>query len=507
MVLHRLSSVVYRSSPIIRPVRCLAVLLALAPLAGACIVAPSVERTTEKEAVRTARIQRGDITGVLSFNGEIRPKGQQILTSRLSGRLDKLYVDTGSVVQEDQPIAELDRPTFELRVVQSEAALATAEARLAGLLAGTHPDEAAHAEALLRAARARLDELEKTPRGNSPEQLLANLQVARQRVAQLELASLESIGRADFAVVEARARLDQLLAEPAPAQNQSAISEARRALRVAEESAVQARRGGASEELNRARLDLGEAQDQLILARNSVSQAEIEAARAAAQAAESGFKRASAPPSEVELKTAQANVQRALAELEVARLEARQATVEAPFNGIVNEVFVTPGALVAPGTPLLALIPPNFEIVVPLPESQIGQVSAGQPVKLAVEAYPNQDFSGAVKAVAPSVDPRSRSVVMRVEIADPGYKLKAGMFAQVALASPPKRGVLLVPREAIVGRSGENAVYLVADGRARRQVVQIGVTDGRSTEVLAGLSEGAEVVLTVSAQSDGAAVR
>jgi RND family efflux transporter MFP subunit len=497
---------------IIWPVRWLGLLVVLGPLLGACsgLVAPPVptsERPAEREPARTARAQRGDISGQVGLSGEIRPKGQQTLTAQVAGRLARLYADLGSTVQEGQPVAELDRAPFEVRVVQGEAAQAAAEARLAGLQAGAHPDETAQAEAVLRGARARLEALQNAPRGDSPEQLLANLQTARQRVAQLEAASSLTVAQADAAVNAARAKVDQLQRDPNASQNQAALTEAQRALRQAEDMAAQIRRGGFADDLNRARQELNNAQDQLILARNSISQADLDAAQAMVQAAEIGLKRAGTPPSDAELKAAQADAQRAQAELEVARVEAREATILAPFSGLVSEVFVVQGTLVGPGSPLLTVIPPNFEVVVPLPEAQVGQVAVGQPVKLGVDAYPGQEFTGAVKAIAPAVDARTRSVALRVEVADPGFKLKAGMFAQLGVASPPKQGALLVPKEALVGRPGESVVYQVIDGRARRQPVQTGATDGRNVEILAGLSEGAEVVTSAAGQTDGSVIR
>ena len=172
-----------------------------------------------------------------------------------------------------------------------------------------------------------------------------------------------------------------------------------------------------------------------------------------------------------------------------------------------HELHAAPGTLVAPGTPLMTIVPPNFELVIPLPEAQIGQVAVGQPVRLGVDAFPNQEFTGAVKAVAPAVDPRTRSVALRVEVVDPGFKLKSGMFAQLSVASPTRRGALLAPREAVVSRVTEQHVYQVIDGRARRQPVQVGATDGRNVEILAGLPDGAELVLSPSAQADGAVIR
>ncbi|HEX9623805.1 MAG TPA: efflux RND transporter periplasmic adaptor subunit, partial [Streptosporangiaceae bacterium] len=312
---------------------------------------------------------------------------------------------------------------------------------------------------------------------------------------------------ADLAVNAARARADELQRGPSTPQNQAALNDARQEQRKAEDAAAQSRLASNSADLARARQELTSAQDTLILSRNSVSQADLDAARAAVQVADLQLKRASQPASDVDRQAAQAAVQRAQAELAVARLEARESTIVAPFSGLVAETFVGPGALVAPGSPLLTVVPPSFEVVVGLPEAQVGQVAAGQPVKLAVDAFPGQEFTGAVLTIAPAIDARTRTVAVRVEMADPGFKLKAGMFAQLAISSPPKQGALLVPREALVGRGGDSSVFQVIDGRARRQPIQTGAADGRNVEILAGLAEGAEVVVSATGQADGAAVR
>jgi multidrug efflux pump subunit AcrA (membrane-fusion protein) len=494
-----------------RPVRWLGLLGLLLPLVAACsTLAPrpvASERTVEREPVRTARAQRGEISGVLSLSGEIKSAGQQTLTARVAGRLDSVLVDVGSAIQQGQPLAEVDRAGFELRVVQGEAELAAAEARLAGLLAGGRPDETALAEAMLRGARARLEALERAPQGDSPEQILEALKAARQRLADLEANAMIGQAQSESALSTARARVEQLQRQPNAQQNQAALAQARQELQQAETAAAQARRPATSADLGQARQEVQNLQDALILSRNSVSQAELAAARAELQAAEERARRAGQPAGEAEVKAAMAASQRAQAELEVARLQARESTILAPFSGMVAEVFAAAGALVAPGSPIMTVIPPNFELAVALPEAQLSQVAAGLPVKLSVDAYPDQEFTGAVRSIAPAVDTRHRTVAVRIDVQDPGFKLKAGMFAQVAVASPARQAVLLVPVDALPGRGAESSVYLVVDGRARRQPVQVGASDGRNVEILAGLSEGAEVVVSASAQAEGAVVR
>ena len=81
-------------------------------------------------------------------------------------------------------------------------------------------------------------------------------------------------------------------------------------------------------------------------------------------------------------------------------------------------------------------------------------------------------------------------------------KLKSGLFAQVAIAGARRSGALIVPREAVVGTS-DTIVMAVVDGRARRQPIQVGVQDGRSVEIVQGLAEGAEVILSPTGILDG----
>jgi multidrug efflux pump subunit AcrA (membrane-fusion protein) len=487
---------------------CLPVLLAgctsvLAP------AIPTPERpAAERQAAVTARAQRGDMSGVLNLSGEIQPRGQQTLTSRVSGRVERIHADVGGSLQEGQPAVELEPTLFALRVAQAEASQAATEARLAGLGVSARPEDRQQAEAALRAAQARLQALQSAPRGDTPEQLLARVQAARQRVSQLESGASEAQTQAEAAVTAARTRLEQLARDPQvqQPQGQALVGQARLALQQAEQAAAELRRNN-GQELSKARQEMLDAQDQLILARVSISEADLEAARLAVASAEASLRQASTPATPLELRAAEADARRAVVELEAARLEAREATVLAPFSGQVSALFVTPGALVAPGTPLMTVIPPNFEVRVSLPESQLALVAVGQPARVGVDAYPGQEFGGAVRAIAPSVDSRDRTVAVRIEIADPAFRLKTGMFAQLSVAVSARRDVLLVPREALVTRASETAVFQVIDGRARRVAVQVGASDGRNVEIQGGLADGAEVVISPAAQSDGAPIR
>lgn len=486
--------------------------LSLTLLLGACTLPwsspPPVERAAGRTPVRTARVARGDIAGVLLFAGDLRAKPAVTATSRISGRLERLHVEPGSTVREGDTVAELDRAAIEVQVVQNQANLAAAEARLAGLQTGDDPDARAEAEARLRAARARLEALENGPRAEAIPQLAQNLRDARRQLADLEGNNGELIGQAEARLASARGRLDQMLtagpsaslASPIPL-DRAGLELARADVRRAEEDLARARRPITGEEVAAARQQVAQAEDELLLARNPVGPGNLEEARANVEAAEARMRRAGAPAAPATVKAAESAVEYAWAALELARLQLREATIPAPIGGIVGETHQRPGVSVAAGAPLVTIQPHDYELVVAIEERQLGQVTIGQGVNITAEAYPGESFSGTIRSIAPVVDTRARTVAAKIDVLDPQVKLKAGLFAQAAIAGPRRQGVLLAPREAVIP-GPEPSVLQVVDGRARRHPIQTGASDGRSVEVQ-GLPEGAELVVNPAGVADG----
>ena len=465
--------------------------------------APVTERNPAARPARLARVTRGDITGVLIYSADLRAKPGVTVTARVSGRLERLHVEPGSFVREGDTLAELDRVGLEVQVAQGQANLAAAEARLAGLQAGNEPEARAEAEARLRAARARLATLENSPQADAVPQLVENLREARRVLAELESNNAEAVARAEARVAAARGRLDQLLTgsnpapgTPTPALDRTAVEQARAEIRRAEEDLARARRPVTTEEIAGARLQVAQAEQDLLLARNPIGPMELEEARANVEAAEIRLRSTGSAASPAAVKAAESAVDYAWAALELARLQLRESTIVAPIQGVIVDAHQRQGAGVAAGTPLLTIQPPDYELVLGVEDRQLGQIHVGQGVNVVVDAYPGESFTGTLRSIAPTVDLRTRTVAAKVDVLDPQMKLKAGLFAQAALASGRKPGTLLLPREAIVG-GPEPSVLLVVDGRAQRRPVQLGVSDGRNVEILQGVSEGAEVALPI----------
>lgn len=189
--------------------------------------------------------------------------------------------------------------------------------------------------------------------------------------------------------------------------------------------------------------------------------------------------------------------------------------IVAPFDGVVIERLADTGALLqnaagsqsaARGVVRLAR-DASLRIVIPVPEASVARVRRGQAALIAADAFPGQEFRGTVTRFAGAVDPRSRTMLTEVEIPNPGYRLRPGMYARVTLTLETHAQALSIPSEAVMGPEEKRFVYTVAEGRAHRTPVTVGVDDGKLSEIKEGLQPGDQVVvLGRDTLVDGAAV-
>jgi RND family efflux transporter MFP subunit len=125
-----------------------------------------------------------------------------------------------------------------------------------------------------------------------------------------------------------------------------------------------------------------------------------------------------------------------------------------------------------------------------------------------VAAYPGETFTGRVTTVAPTGDARAHTfdVTIIPDVSD--GRLMPGMFAQVRVTAVERGAATLVPKEAVVQQDGAAIVYVVANNRAQARVVQVGVSDDKSTEIISGVEPGEQVVIVGSyGLRDGQAVQ
>ncbi|MGO8953485.1 MAG: efflux RND transporter periplasmic adaptor subunit [Rhodomicrobium sp.] len=174
--------------------------------------------------------------------------------------------------------------------------------------------------------------------------------------------------------------------------------------------------------------------------------------------------------------------------------------VPSPITGLVTARTASPGLLVQPGSP-----PPVYIVadtatmwmLANVPEKNAPALKVGQEVSVTVTPLPGRVFKGKIVTIGAMVDPNTRRVLVRSEIADPGYELRAGMFANFTITLAPPRRALAVPQDGIVREGdGTMTVWVTAGGgKFTKRIVKTGLSHDGFTEIREGLKPG-ELVAT-----------
>lgn len=213
---------------------------------------------------------------------------------------------------------------------------------------------------------------------------------------------------------------------------------------------------------------------------------------------------------ETGLALAVADATVARAQLGVARRAVADASVMAPFAGLLARRHVNVGEFVQPGAPLFDLVSLDpIDVVFSLAEIDSSRVALGQPVAVRVAPWPDRVFEARVAVVSPTIDPTTRTLRVKATLPNPDGLLRPGLFARADLGVALRRGVALVPSEAVLQRASGPVVFVVGSGDVvLRREVALGSFHRDAVEVLSGLAPG-EVVVTRGHAGlvDGAAVR
>jgi RND family efflux transporter MFP subunit len=179
----------------------------------------------------------------------------------------------------------------------------------------------------------------------------------------------------------------------------------------------------------------------------------------------------------------------------VAEMEA-YLELTAPFDGVVTERNVHPGSLVGPSTGALLRIEQvsRLRLTVAVPEVYVGTIMNGAKVSFRVSAFPDQTFQGVIARPAHSLDLKTRSMPVELDVNNPTQTLAPGMFAEVEWPVSRRQTSLFVPTTAVVRTSERQFVVRVRNGAAEWVDVRRGEAVGTMLEVFGDLREGDIVV-------------
>jgi membrane fusion protein (multidrug efflux system) len=195
----------------------------------------------------------------------------------------------------------------------------------------------------------------------------------------------------------------------------------------------------------------------------------------------------------------QASLQQAAAAVAAKRTLIDKKQIRAPFSGELGIRQVDLGQYLAPGTTIVSLqkLDPIY-LDFNLPERHISLLNKGQTINAAVQAYPEQSFSGEIIAISPSIETNSRAIKVRASLKNTDKRLHPGMFAQVQINSGQQNAVLTLPDTAITYNPYGNSVFLIqtTDKGAivQNRQVETGLSKAGRVEIISGLNAGDKVV-------------
>jgi membrane fusion protein, multidrug efflux system len=200
--------------------------------------------------------------------------------------------------------------------------------------------------------------------------------------------------------------------------------------------------------------------------------------------------------SQAELERAEATMRSNEAQLELLKVRLGRTLVRAPFSGVMGQRLVSLGDYVTTDTRLAALqtVSPQ-RATFQVPERYAEQVRRGQAVTFRVAALPGREFTGQVDFVDPIVQLPGRTIMVKARVPNPRRELQAGMFIEARLATAVRPSAVVIPEDAVLPLQGSNFVWVVADGKATRRQVELGVRTTGFVEVKSGVESNETVVV------------
>jgi HlyD family secretion protein len=404
------------------------------------------------KTVNVAPVEIGDISVVYSYTGDIQAADSVNVMPMAAGRIETVLVEVGDELKAGDPIAAVESTVYAAQLRQAKAGLEVAQLGLTRMHEGTRPEQIAAAQAAVQFARNAVNDLTTI----SADERTAAVAAMAQAEAGLRLAQTE---------YDKIAWAGQVGMMPQALQLEQAT--------IAFEAA-------------KAAYELQTNPSDLQLSPMMVQLAQAELALAMAKK----------PFTETDFEMARAQIKLAEAAVDLASVQVNEATIRAPFDGIVAELYITEGSMAGPPAPVALLVSKQVEAVFNIEESRISQVAEGQNAALRVAAYPDQDFPAVVTSVAPIADQDSHTFMIKVTPIDEDYLLRSGMYADLSLLVEQTQATLLVPRAAVTEANNQKTVYVVKDDNSIEQrSVTTGLVDGDRVEILSGLTADQQVVI------------
>ncbi len=483
----------------------------------------------DRENVLTFPVTRGSIIETVKVRGEAVSQKEFDLGFVSGGTVAAIFVEEGDMVKEGDALIKLDTTSYELEVKKLAAVLAQKQSSLEKLLAGYTAEDVAVTETKVSNAKQSLadknialndylndaytkasnavgvyaDQFFENPRGTNPslnitiadselENLLENerLQISggfvlwQNLLAKLSPDNLAESARESGVYLES---VRDFLEKMATAVNSLTPTASLSATTISTYRS----------DISTARTAVNTAITNLTTAIESSSTAE-----SALELAESELKLKVAGPRTEDMSAARAEVAAAESDLATARDKIRKATLTAPVESKVMKIAIEKKETLIAGETAIILAASQNKIQADVSELDIVKIpeEGGAEASIKFDAFPSLEFVGKVVSIEPKEIVKDGDKYYRVNFYfDSGeVNIRSGMSADLEVKIAEKSDVLLIPDYAIYQKDGKDFVKMEMDGRETEIPIIIGLSDGESTEIISGLSEGQTVIVSAN---------
>jgi len=450
------------------------------------------------QIVETSESMTEDISLDELITGTLTPIQDVNIPAETGGIAENVSVEIGDEVEAGSELIKIDDEVLLIQKRQAEASLESAQANYEELKNGATEEELARVRSSYENAKTSLESAKTNL--SLMEELFNNRRALEQQLVSAEQQlenSKQGLNQAQINFEQAEKdyqRSKNLLADNVISEKE--FDNAKNSYKNAKISLEQAQTSLSVAERNyeltkETYNNPTELKQQLENARSQVSgaQSNLEVAKANLKEAERG-------PRTERVRAGLAAVKQAEASLDQIKDQISKTKITAPFTGLVNQVNVDEGEMIANGQRVVNLM--NVEELyaeIDVTASTASIINRGDIVEVKAETM--QHFiDGEVTNIAPAADPSSRTFLVKVKVPNLDYKLRAGMFADVRLSKGKSGEAVVVPIESIVNlNSSQPYIFVVEADKAVRKEIKIGITTDSRVEVIDGLNAGEEVVV------------
>lgn len=505
----------------------------------------------EEPEFELEKVIKGTVSQEVSETGTVEAGEEINLGFKSAGRIERVFIKVGDKVSIGQNLAKLDAIQLSIQLLEAQAALDAAQAKLDKLLAGSTPEEiriaetaAVNAETDLASAKQNLIDVKASAQDDlaaAYEDALNTLDDAYLKIYNA-YNTVDAVQRTYFtgsdqeglnvkdnkSVIKsardlAKSYLDAAKNNTTNENIDTALTKFKTALsdsynslvnirEICDQSIYQSNVTSADKtSLDTQKSNINTALTNITNALQTISstkltneynintaQAEIASAEGALKKARDNLalEKAAARPEDISLSRSQ--VREAEAKASLLQSQIGDAYLRSPIQGQVTEINKRAGEIVQTTTNVISLIPAgDYQIKVDIYEEDVVKIKEGNMVDIELVALPNEIFKGRVASVNPSEKLIDGVVYYEATIAFDETKkdIKPGMTADIVIKTASREDVLVISKNAVLKKNGEAIVQVLKNGEVKERVVEIGLEGDEMVEILAGLEEGEEVVI------------